>query len=136
MNPQPPVSVGLAQIDAAHALYCQLTGQNLRLAYDRQRAWYELLRTGFTLDDIRRVIRYLQREIRCERRNVGALKLRNLLQVDQFEEDLNISRVLLAPQPKRVVSTPLELPPPMNPEQLQRKRSEVAQQLIQLRESL
>ena len=106
------------------------------MAYDRQRAWYELLRTGFTLEDIRRVIRYLQREIRCERRNVGALKLRNLLQVDQFEEDLNISRVLLAPQPKRVVSTPLELPPPMKPEQLQRKRSEVAQQLNQLRESL
>lgn len=136
MNPLPPVSVGLAQIDDAHALYCQLTGQNLRLAHDRQRAWYELLRSGFTLEDIRRVIRYLQREIRCERRNVGALKLRNLLQVDQFEEDLNISRVLLVPQPKRVVSTRVELPPPMDPEQLQRKRSEVAQQLNQLRESL
>jgi hypothetical protein len=39
----------------------------------------------------------LQREIRHGRRNVGALKLSNLLQPDRFEEDLNISRVTLSP---------------------------------------
>src|SRR6266702_5231564 len=83
------------QIDHLHARYCRLTGQSLSLGFDRQRLWYEFLRAGFTAEDLERVIRYLQREIRRERRNVGALKLSNLLQLDRFEEDLNISRVQL-----------------------------------------
>ena len=32
-----------------------------------------------------------------ERRNVGALKLSDLLQLDRFEEDLHLSRVRLKP---------------------------------------
>jgi hypothetical protein len=83
----------------AHQLYCQLTGQRLPMRFDRQRQWFELLRAGFTLQQIRRVIRYLQREIREGRRNVGALKLSNLLQPDRFEEDLAISTVALEPPP-------------------------------------
>src|SRR5438445_6282991 len=94
------------QISAAHQLYCQLTGQNLSLGFDRQRQWYEWLRTGFTLEDLRRVVAYLQREIRHGRRNVGALKLSNLLQPDRFEEDLNIRGVRLEP---------LRPPPPPAP---------------------
>jgi hypothetical protein len=85
----------------AHELYQQMTGQRLSMGFDRQRMWFEWWRSGFTLADLRRVIAYLQREIRESRRNVGALKLSNLLQPDRFEEDLNISRVALyAPQPK------------------------------------
>jgi len=42
-----------AAIDQAHQLYCQLTGQSLRLAFDRERMWYELLRTGYSLADLR-----------------------------------------------------------------------------------
>src|ERR1035438_337891 len=91
----PPVD--LAAIQQAHQLYGQLTGQTLRLAFDRERMWYELLRTGYTLQDLRTVITYLQREIHAQRRNVGALKLSNLLQPDRFEEDLQISRVRLRP---------------------------------------
>jgi hypothetical protein len=64
---------------------------------DRERLWYEFLRAGFTLEDLALVVRYLQKEIRHTRRNVGALKLSNLLQLDRFEEDLNISHVRLAP---------------------------------------
>ena len=81
-------------------LYCQLTGQTLRLGFDRERQWYEWLRAGFTPQDLRQVISYLQREIRAGRRNVGALKLSNLLQPDRFEEDLNIRRVRLQPPPR------------------------------------
>ena len=109
----PPVSfpVNAAAITAAHQLYCQLTGQNLRLAFDRERMWYELLHTGYSLEDLRQVITYLQREIRAGHRNVGALKLSNLLQPDRFEEDLQISRVRLrvtapaqsAPAPPRAL---------------------------------
>lgn len=94
----PPLDAG--RILEAHALYCQLTGQQLRLLYDRERAWYELLKAGYSLHDVRRVIRYLQREIRERRRNVGALKLSNLLQPDRFEEDLNIARVRLEAPPR------------------------------------
>jgi hypothetical protein len=83
----------------AHQLYCQLTGRRLTMRFDRQRQWFELLRAGFTLPQIRRVIRYLQREIREGRRNVGALKLSNLLQLDRLEEDLAISSVALEPPP-------------------------------------
>jgi len=40
-------------IGQAHQLYCQLTGQSLRLAFDRERMWYELLRLGYSLQDLR-----------------------------------------------------------------------------------
>lgn len=98
-NPQPPGRpVEANAIEQAHTLYCQLTGQSLRLGFDRERMWFELLRAGHSLEDLRGVISYLQREIRAQRRNVGALKLSNLLQPDRFEEDLQISRVRLRPQ--------------------------------------
>jgi len=93
----------------AHQLYCHLTGQSLRLGFDRERLWYELLRAGYSLEDLRSVIAYLQREIRAQRRNVGALKLSNLLQPDRFEEDLQISRVRLR------APSPLPPPPPSAP---------------------
>jgi hypothetical protein len=85
----------VAAVKDIHRLYCQLTGQQLSLRYDRQRRWFEFLRAGFAAQELRRVVRYLQKEIRAGRRNVGALKLSNLLQLDRFEEDLNISRVKL-----------------------------------------
>jgi hypothetical protein len=98
--PQNPSTLSLAELIAqAHQLYCQWTGQTLPLRFDRERLWYEFLRAGFTWHDLAQVVCYLQKEIRHTRRNVGALKLSNLLQLDRFEEDLNISRVRLAPLP-------------------------------------
>lgn len=127
MNP----AIDSAQIVQAHELYCRLTGQKLRLDYVRERQWYELLHQGFTLEEVRRVILYLQREIREGRRNVGALKLSNLLQPDRFEEDLNIRRVRLeAPAP---LSSPRA--PSAASDQEQRRR-EALKQLQQLKQSL
>src|SRR3989454_12420046 len=100
-TPPSAAPVNAAAIGQAHQLYCQLTGQSLGLGFDRERMWYELLRLGYSLQDLRTVITYLQREVRAQRRNVGALKLSNLLQPDRFEEDLNISRLRLSPQPPR-----------------------------------
>jgi hypothetical protein len=109
------------RIDQAHALYCRLTGQRMSLRFDRERMWYELLAAGFTQADLQTVITYLQREIRQGRRNVGALKLSNLLQLDRFEEDLNIRRVALRiPKP-----TGGPTPPPLessSPEDKERAR--------------
>src|SRR3972149_2401145 len=104
----------IERIQQAHSLYCRLTGQRVSLRFDRERLWYELFHAGFGEDDLQRVIRYLQREIREGRRNVGALKLSNLLQLDRFEEDLNISRVqLYAPKPRP--QTPVPSVPPCSP---------------------
>src|SRR6476646_7210814 len=79
--------------------YCQLTGQKFSLRFDRERLWYEFLPAGFSVQDLKSVVAYLQKEIRASRRNVGALKLSNLLQLDRFEEDLNISNVRLRSTP-------------------------------------
>ena len=130
-----PKAVVAADVARAHALYCRLTGQTLRLEYDRERAWYELLRVGFTLEELEQVIRYLQREIRRERRNVGALKLRNLLQPDLFEEDLNISRVKLRAPPAPPPSPPLRPPVPPTAE-VEQRRTQRAAELALFRQSL
>jgi hypothetical protein len=127
-----PLAIGPEQISAAHQLYCQLTGQSLRLGFDRERQWFEWLRAGFTAQDLSRVISYLQREIREGRRNVGALKLSNLLQLDRFEEDLNIRRVRLQPLPR----PPSYTPAPLSEPQREHRRLAALQQIQQIKASL
>lgn len=121
----------IERIEQAHALYCQLTGQRVSLRFDRQRLWFEFLRDGFTEGDLQAVIRYLQREIRHARRNVGALKLSNLLQPDRFEEDLNISRVALSPPKPAKSSQPS--PPLPTPEEREAARRRGLELLARLR---
>ena len=122
----------IQRIQQAHALYCQLTGQRVSLRFDRERLWYELFHAGFSEADLQRVIRYLQREIREGRRNVGALKLSNLLQIDRFEEDLNISQVqLYASKPSPLTQAPSGSPP--TPEQKEAARQRALQLLAKLR---
>lgn len=122
----------IQRIQQAHALYCHLTGQRVSLRFDRERLWYELFREGFNEADLQRVIRYLQREIRQGRRNVGALKLSNLLQLDRFEEDLNISHVqLCAPKPPKP-SPPVPRPSPP-PEEREAARQRALQILARFR---
>lgn len=126
--------VDASAIEQAHRLYCQLTGQSLRLAFDRERMWYELLRAGYSLEDLRVVIAYLQREIRVGHRNVGALKLSNLLQLDRFEEDLQISRVRLRSPPP-----PPPIPPPrsaLNPIEQEQGRQRALECLRQIKAGL
>jgi hypothetical protein len=133
----PPVRfpVDAAAINAAHQLYCQLTGQSLRLAFDRERMWYELLRTGYGLEDLNTVITYLQREIRAGHRNVGALKLSNLLQPDRFEEDFQISRVRLRPPPSSAPA-PKTKAPTLSAHQQQQGRQRALEYLRQIKSAL
>lgn len=104
-----------------HELYCQWTAQTLSLRFDRERLWYEFLRAGFSAQDLKRVLTYLQKEIRTQRRNIGALKLSNLLQLDRFEEDLNISRVRLKPPAPRPNPTVQPAPDPKIDDQQRHK---------------
>lgn len=126
-----PPDLDAEQIATVHQLYCHLTGQSLRRGFDRERQWYEWLRAGFTPEDLRRVIAYLQREIREGRRNVGALKLSNLLQPDRFEEDLNIRCVRLKPIPRAVPNAPS-----LSAEERERRRLRALQCLRQIKETL
>jgi hypothetical protein len=127
----------LAALRATHELYCQLTGQKLSLRFDRERLWYEFLHAGFSPEDLRTVVAYLQKEIRANRRNVGALKLSNLLQLDRFEEDLNISKVRLRSAPPSASSgvTPAK-PPVLTPAQLQNLRRQAKEAFARLRRQL
>lgn len=121
------------RIEQAHALYCRLTGQRVSLRFDRERLWYELFHAGFNQADLQKVIRYLQREIREGRRNIGALKLSNLLQIDRFEEDLNISRVqLYAPKPSKPAAKESD-PEPPQPQEDEASRQRALQFLAQWR---
>jgi hypothetical protein len=122
-----------AQLEQLHQTYCRLTGQNLSLGFDRERLWFEFLRAGFTPADLIQVVRYLQKEIRHARRNVGALKLSNLLQLDRFEEDLNISRVRLTPQPPKAPTAPA---PVCSPAEQERGRQHALEQLRDLKAKL
>jgi hypothetical protein len=124
-----------AQLEQLHQTYCRLTGQNLSWRFDRERLWFEFLRAGFTLADLIQVVRYLQREIRHTRRNVGALKLSNLLQLDRFEEDLNISRVRLNAPPLKA-TTQAAPPPACSPLEQERGRQRALEQLRQLKQTL
>ena len=130
----PPSSVP-ALLEQLHQTYCRLTGQNLTLRFDRERLWFEFHRAGFTITNLTQVVRYLQMEIRHTRRNVGALKLSNLLQLDRFEEDLHISRVRLTPEPPRP-KTPALLPSTCSPAEQERGRQHALEQLRQLKEKL
>ena len=124
-----------AQLEQLHQTYCRLTGQNLSLRFDRERFWFEFQRAGFTHADLVQVVRYLQKEIRHARRNVGALKLSNLLQLDRFEEDLNISRVRLvaeSPHPKPSPSPA----PTCSPDEQERGRRHALEQLHRLKDKL
>ena len=123
------------QIDHLHSHYCRLTGQKLTMRFDRQRLWYEFIRAGFTTQDLERVVRYLQREIRQDRRNVGALKLSNLLALDRFEEDLNISRVRLTTPPAPAPPS-FSAPPSCSAAQQEQRRQDILRRLRQLQENL
>jgi hypothetical protein len=122
-------------LEHLHQTYCRLTGQNLSWRFDRERLWFEFHRAGFTREDLVQVVRYLQKEIRHTRRNVGALKLSNLLQLDRFEEDLQISRVRLRPEPPPP-TTSIPPAPTCSPEELERRRQYALAQLYQLKNQL
>ena len=129
MNSPQPIMAG--RIDQVHQLYCRLTGQNLSLRFDRQRLWYEFLHAGFSAAQLTQVIGYLQKEISQGRRNVGALKLSNLLQLDRFEEDLNISRVQLYAPPKPLA--PSVAAPPPSPQEVEAGRQRALKILARFR---
>ena len=134
MDSPQPVMAG--RIDQIHQLYCRLTGQNLSIRFDRQRLWYEFLHAGFSPAQLTQVISYLQREISQGRRNVGALKLSNILQLDRFEEDLNICHVRLRPPAAAPHTTIAQPKATISVADQERGRELALQRLRELKENL
>ena len=122
----------IQRIQQAHALYCRLTGQRVSLRFDRERLWYELFHAGFNEADLQRVIRYLQREIREGRRNVGALKLSNLLQWTASKR-ISISARFASTHPNPRAPPHLAPPPPPNPQQAEAARRRALEILAEFR---
>ena len=71
---------------------------------------------------------------RAGRRNVGALKLSNLLQPDRFEEDLQISRVRLRPHPPPKPAGPT--PPTLSTAEQQAGRQRALEYCRQIKATL
>lgn len=81
-------------IIALHNLFAELAGRAEPVRF-HERSWGEVLRCPeYNWDaaaverDLRLLIQYLRVQIRDDKRNIGALKLRNFLQVDQWFADL------------------------------------------------
>lgn len=77
-----------ARIKALHQWYCETMGTPLPLNSGTEMLWAYWLKEGYNGPQLRKVIVYLRKEIRAQKRNPGALKLRNLLDPDLFGEDL------------------------------------------------
>lgn len=85
--------------DQLHIRACVLTGRTERFMF-HERAWFELLRVydgnaAELGDDLEVMVRYLKKMIGQGKRNPGALKLRNMLAVDRWDEDLAEARIAM-----------------------------------------
>lgn len=89
-----PTEKAIAEL---HAWYCERTGLQTKLFFS-QRLWYDLAKS-YSFDfaqlraDCELLVRYLKRELAREKRNIGALKLSNFLQPDNFDADLAIAKL-------------------------------------------
>lgn len=92
----------MTEHEQLHKIYCDQTGYQLRMAYDRDRAWYEFLQSGFTAADLELVLAYLKRGIAKGDRREGCLRFRNLIvQPDQFEEELQLAKKAMNARQRR-----------------------------------
>jgi len=83
----------MTPIESIHKVYCDATGQQIRLAYDRERFWAVFIADGFTAEDVALVCRYLVKAIKAGDRNPGSIRFRNLIErPDLFEEELALAK--------------------------------------------
>jgi hypothetical protein len=88
-----PEAITRERVAALHTWYCQALQVEMPLTPGAEYAWFQWLRTGYNGPQLKRVLRYLVREIRADRRMPGAIKLSHLLDPEQFAEDLALSQI-------------------------------------------
>ena len=86
-----------------HEVWNQTTGQNLKLSlcdYQREWGYAQFVKAGFTEEDLRLVIRYLQAEIKAGNRNLGApIKADLRVYPDDLQSSQICSPIVLGGQP-------------------------------------
>ncbi len=77
------------QIQNLHAVYCQLTGFDLPLSFEREQAWYWWVQRKLSQSDLTLLIRHHRELARRGEKTARSLKFRSLIMnVDWAEEDL------------------------------------------------
>lgn len=80
-------------IETLHKVYCQFSGFDISIGYDRERAWYEYIKAGYDAEDLRLVLIHLKRGIKSGNRNPGCLRFRYLIEnLKDFDEELAMAR--------------------------------------------
>ena len=113
------------RIQALHAWYGQAMGTSFPLGPATERYWFDWIQAGFNGKQLRRVMVYLRKEIAANRRNPGALKLRNLINPEAFEEDMFLCGASLDPEVK--LPPTLESEKKMKPNSTPRREAAKAQ---------
>jgi len=81
------------QLRQLHEIYRHDTGLEISYRYDRERAWYEFDKAGFTQDDLRLVLSYLKFQIKANNWHPSCLGFSNIIhRLDKFEEYLALAR--------------------------------------------
>jgi hypothetical protein len=101
-----------ADIAALHAEYCRMTDRPEPLRF-HEASWGIILRqpeyeydAAKVRDDMKVLVNYLLGQIREDKRNPGALKLRNVLAPDKWAEDLAEAKARVAGKKRVWGSTP------------------------------
>jgi hypothetical protein len=139
-----------------HTWWNKATGQNARLTMETLRGWMDLLIAGHNGHEVRRVLVYLLKEIRNNRRQRGSLALPNFLRLENFEKDLSLANMDAADSynpDRRIPSSPeaqestassigdhlsaiLPKSDPTDPSATSEAKTHMASKLRQLREKL
>jgi len=91
-----------SDIPTLHKLYCQLSGFDLRYNIDRERAWYEYIKAGFTAEDLRLVLAHLRHGVIHGGRYPGCMGFTRLIwNLDKFEEDLCEAKAIARNNPTK-----------------------------------
>lgn len=72
-----------------HKTYCELSGMDVLLRFDRTSAWMQFMRENFTKNDLVAVLERLRILVKKGDRRPECLKFSNVVeQLDRFEEEL------------------------------------------------
>lgn len=91
-SPPAQESEASSRIKLIHGCYSEMMGGGVLLEANGERLWFDWLKAGFTEDDLKRVMLHIRAGIASGDRQLGALRLSNLLAVDRFSEDLTLSK--------------------------------------------
>lgn len=104
----------MKKIQALHAHFESLTGNKCTLSYARITAWDELIKRGYSADDVAKVIRYIRSQMNKQGSGYSPASLqfsRLISDADLFEDRLNLARAAWR-KPDDAATSAAPTPPP------------------------